>query len=74
MTAMEMIAATRAKRAANGLVAMTGEACATKEWVNYINARNLAPRTAAGFATVKPSLEKLRADAIASTGYDIGNY
>jgi hypothetical protein len=56
-----------ADRTAQGLVSMGGIACPTQEWLDYYNARHLAPRDREGFAVVALSLIKLKARAVAST-------
>jgi hypothetical protein len=67
MDHLDIIAAARARRAANTLFSLSGVACPTQEWVDYYNARHLAPRDREGFAVVAPSLIKLKARAVAST-------
>lgn len=67
MTALDLIAAARARRQSASLVSVDGIACPNAAWLAYYNARAEMPRDDEGRITMTPELRALKNAAVAST-------
>lgn len=67
MNALDLIARTKERRAAAGLVSVDGIYCPNAAWLAYYNARAALPSDDDGRIKLTPELRALKAAAIAST-------